>query len=67
MSSPHIAERAKPMKYPNEPTDPFSDVLRSIRLNGCIFFEVAATTRWVAEAPSAQSVVDIVRPGAHQT
>lgn len=44
--------------------DALSDVLRSIRLNGCIFFEVAATTRWVAEAPSAASVADIVRPGS---
>jgi AraC-like DNA-binding protein len=44
--------------------DILSDVLRSVRLSGAIFFDVAASSPWVAEAPAAASVAPRVLPGA---
>lgn len=37
-------------------TDTLSEVLRGVRLNGAVFFEVHATAPWVAEAPPASDL-----------
>jgi len=40
--------------------DILSDVLRTVRLSGAVFFDVEATTPWVAEAPPAASLAPLV-------
>src|SRR4051812_17192763 len=45
-------------------TDTLSEVLSAVHLTGSIFFDITATSPWVAEAlPSAQ-IADKVTPGA---
>lgn len=41
-----------------------SDVLRTVRLTGAIFFEVEARAPWVAEAPPTSELAERVMPGA---
>jgi AraC-like DNA-binding protein len=43
--------------------DPLSDVLRSVRLRGAIFYYVSYRDDWVAEAPPAREIADAVMPG----
>lgn len=44
--------------------DPLSDVLRSVRLRGAVFYDVSCGDEWVAEAPAAREIADAVMPGA---
>jgi AraC-like DNA-binding protein len=44
--------------------DPLSDVLRSVRLRGAVFYYVNCRDEWVAESPAARDVADVVMPGA---
>ena len=44
--------------------DPLSDVLRSVRLRGAVFYYVSYRDDWVAEAPPAREIADAVMPGA---
>jgi len=44
--------------------DPLSDVLRSVRLRGAVFFYVSCQAPWAAEAPTADRVMSEVMPGA---
>lgn len=44
--------------------DPLSDVLRSVRLRGAVFYYVSYRHEWVAEAPAAQEIADAVMPGS---
>jgi AraC-like DNA-binding protein len=44
--------------------DPLSSVLRAVRLTGAIFFDVAASSPWVAETPRGATIVADVMPGA---
>ena len=44
--------------------DILSNVLGAVRLSGAVFFDVAASSPWVAEAPPASKVADRVLPGA---
>lgn len=46
------------------PHDPLSDVLRSVRLRGAVFYYVSYRDEWVAEAPPARDIADAVMPGA---
>jgi AraC-like DNA-binding protein len=48
------------------PTDPLSDVLRTVRLTGAVFFDVTAVAPWVAEQPPAERIVPRILPGADQ-
>ncbi|MGD2054720.1 MAG: AraC family transcriptional regulator [Gammaproteobacteria bacterium] len=41
--------------------DILSDVLRTVRLSGAVFFDVEATAPWVAEAPPATSLASLVK------
>jgi AraC-like DNA-binding protein len=44
--------------------DALSDVLRTVRLTGAIFFDVHASTPWVAETPAGDSIVSAMFPGS---
>ncbi|HET7524379.1 MAG TPA: AraC family transcriptional regulator, partial [Burkholderiaceae bacterium] len=44
--------------------DPLSDVLRSVRLRGAVFYYVSYRDEWVAEAPAAREIAEAVLPGA---
>lgn len=45
-------------------TDVLSDVLSAVRLTGSVFFDVSATSPWVAEAPPSAQIAKSVTPGA---
>jgi len=45
-------------------TDALSDVLSAVHLSGSVFFDVAAKSPWVAEAPPAAQIANEVTPGA---
>lgn len=45
-------------------SDPLSDVLRTIRLKGALFFLVNATDPWCIDVPHASRFADIILPGA---
>ncbi|MCW5666079.1 MAG: AraC family transcriptional regulator [Piscinibacter sp.] len=44
--------------------DPLSDVLRSVRLRGSVFFHVSCRDEWAAQAPSSKVMGPAVMPGA---
>lgn len=44
--------------------DILSDLLRSVRLSGAIFFDVDVSSPWVAAAPPSRSIAGRVIPGA---
>jgi len=44
--------------------DTLSNVLRSVRLRGALYFHVSATREWAAEAPPAREIAAAVMPGA---
>lgn len=41
-----------------------SSVLRTVRLSGAIFFDVSASSPWVAEAPPSSALTTLVMPSA---
>jgi AraC-like DNA-binding protein len=45
-------------------TDALSDVLRAVRLEGAVFYEVHARAPWAAAAPPAEEMAPHVLPGA---
>ena len=45
-------------------TDALSDVLRTVRLAGAVYFDVAARAPWVAEQPTREMVLPKILPGA---
>ncbi len=44
--------------------DPLSDVLRTVRLTGAIFFDIKASDPWVAETPAGETIVEKMFPGS---
>ncbi|MDH3242498.1 MAG: AraC family transcriptional regulator, partial [Alphaproteobacteria bacterium] len=44
--------------------DPLSDVLRTVKLKGALFFLVDATSPWCVEVPPARDYADIILPSA---
>ena len=44
--------------------DPLSDVLRSVRLRGSVFFHVSCRDQWAAQAPPSSQIAPAVMPGA---
>lgn len=44
--------------------DALADVLKTVRMTGAVFFNVAAKAPWVAEQCSPEMVLPLVRPGA---
>ena len=47
-------------------TDVLSDVLRSVRLTGAVYFDFELSSPWVAEAPPSSDIASIVMPGAQR-
>jgi AraC-like DNA-binding protein len=45
-------------------TDPLSEVLRTVKLTGALFFLVDATSPWGVEVPHAREFTPIILPGA---
>ena len=43
--------------------DTLSDLLRSVRLRGAVFYYVEGTSPWVAEAPPAAKIIPGIMPG----
>lgn len=43
--------------------DTLSQVLRSIRLRGAVFYHVEGNDRWVSEAPPARAIAALIMPG----
>ncbi|MEW5757723.1 MAG: AraC family transcriptional regulator [Pseudomonadota bacterium] len=43
--------------------DPLSDLLRSIRVRGAVFYYVICRGQWSAEAPAAEEIAEAVLPG----
>lgn len=43
--------------------DTLSQVLRSIRLRGAVFYHVEGNARWVSEAPPAAEIAELIMPG----
>ena len=72
----HMSEPLAPPSEPDAPAsgtrggagsaDVLSDVLRSIRLTGAVFFDFQLSSPWVAEAPPAQEIAGNVMPGAQR-
>jgi AraC-like DNA-binding protein len=46
------------------PADALSDVLRTVRLTGAMFFDVVAKAPWVAEQPGPEMILPKILPGA---
>jgi AraC-like DNA-binding protein len=46
--------------------DPLSDVLRTVRLTGAVFFLVDASAPWTASAPLGKTLAPLILPGAQQ-
>jgi hypothetical protein len=44
--------------------DALSDVLKTVRLTGAAYFDVAAKTPWVAESPRRDLILPKILPGA---
>ena len=44
--------------------DALSDVLKTVRLTGAIFFDVHASEPWVAETPQGEAIVGAMFPGS---
>lgn len=43
--------------------DPLSDVLRTVRLTGSLFFLVDATSPWCVDVPEAGAFTEAILPG----
>jgi AraC-like DNA-binding protein len=49
-----------------ESADVLSDVLRSVRLTGAVYFDFELSSPWVAEAPPSREIAGTVMPGAQR-
>jgi AraC-like DNA-binding protein len=59
------APAAHPAGQPAQPGgDPLSDVLRTVRLKGALFFLVDATDPWCVDVPRAEDFAGIILPAA---
>ena len=45
-------------------TDALSDVLKTVRLTGAIFYDVSARAPWAAEQPPREELMQMILPGA---
>jgi AraC-like DNA-binding protein len=46
--------------------DVLSDVLRTVRLTGAVYFDLELSSPWVADTPPAREIAGIVMPGAER-
>src|SRR4051812_11927750 len=47
-------------------TDVLSDVLRTVRLSGAVYFDFVLSSPWVAETPASKDIAATVMPGAQR-
>jgi AraC-like DNA-binding protein len=70
MSDPHAApskrDRASGASDADGSADVLSDVLRSVRLTGAVYFDFELSSPWVAESPPARQIPPSVMPGAQR-
>jgi AraC-like DNA-binding protein len=59
-------DRASGAQDAGPATDVLSDVLRSVRLTGAVYFDFDLSSPWVAEAPPSREIAAIVMPGAQR-
>jgi len=45
-------------------TDPLSDLLKTVRLTGAVFFEIAAQDPWAVASPARELILPKILPGA---
>lgn len=50
--------------HADDDVDVLSEVLRAVRLRGAVYYDVRASTPWVAEAPAARELAPYVMPGS---
>jgi AraC-like DNA-binding protein len=60
------AMRERPIGIAGHPNDVLSDVLRTVRLTGAVYFDFDLSSPWVAEAPQSRDIASIVMPGAQR-
>ena len=58
--------RASDAPGPGATADVLSDVLRSVRLTGAVYFDFDLSSPWVAEAPPSRQIAATVMPGAQR-
>lgn len=44
--------------------DALSDVMKTVRMTGAVFFDVAARGQWASEAPPREAILPLILPGA---
>jgi len=44
--------------------DPLSDLLKTVRLTGAVFFEIAAEEPWAVASPARELILPKILPGA---
>jgi AraC-like DNA-binding protein len=62
--SPRAAQSEPPSGHRTRGTDPLSDVLRTVKLTGALFFMVDASSPWGVEVPQAHAFAPIILPRA---
>lgn len=67
-STPSSEQRDRTSAAPgvSPSADVLSDVLRSVRLTGAVYFDFELTAPWVAEAPPSRDIAALVLPGAER-
>jgi AraC-like DNA-binding protein len=61
-----LADRTSDAQGVGVAADVLSDVLRSVRLTGAVYFDFELSSPWVAEAPASHEIAAIVMPGAQR-
>lgn len=61
-----LDDRASDGRRVSVAADVLSDVLRSVRLTGAVYFDFELSSPWVAEAPASREIAAIVMPGAQR-
>jgi AraC-like DNA-binding protein len=64
-ASESLAESSEPVRS-TLAGDPLSDVLKTVRLTGALFFLADASTPWVVDIPTTDVFASILLPGAQQ-
>lgn len=59
-------DRAADSQATGATADVLSDVLRSVRLTGAVYFDFELSSPWVAEAPPSHEIAGLVLPGAQR-
>ncbi len=65
-ASESLAAESEPALGRATGADPLSDVLRTVKLSGALFFLVDASSPWVVDVPEATSFRSILLPDAQQ-